>query len=116
MISVSSRNRATTGSVLARTRSPNVRTQQKLVRRYATETPTAKLGPTPKKRRGKLRSTLVWSGRALYLAILGGIGYTGYLVYEDRHPEPQVPPDPTKKTLVILGKPPCRPTKPSDMP
>ncbi|KAG7290682.1 hypothetical protein NEMBOFW57_000685 [Staphylotrichum longicolle] len=27
----------------------------------------------------------------------------GYGVYQDRHPEPQVEPDPTKKTLVILG-------------
>ena len=38
-----------------------------------------------------------------YISILGGIGYIGYGVYQDRHPDPQIEADPTKKTLVILG-------------
>jgi len=39
-----------------------------------------------------------------YLSILGGTGYVGYLVYADRHPDEQYEPDPSKKTLVILGR------------
>lgn len=55
----------------------------------------------PKKRRfRKLR----WAWRFAYLSAIAGIVYIGYGVYQDRHPEPQVPPDPSKKTLVILGK------------
>ncbi|KAL2156254.1 hypothetical protein VTH82DRAFT_999 [Thermothelomyces myriococcoides] len=54
----------------------------------------------PKKRRfRKLR----WAWRFAYLSAIAGIVYIGYGVYQDRHPEPQVPPDPSKKTLVILG-------------
>lgn len=57
--------------------------------------------PPPKKRRfRKLR----WAFRLGYLSVLGGIALVGYNVYMDRHPEPQVEPDPSKKTLVILGK------------
>lgn len=39
-----------------------------------------------------------------YLSAIAGVAYIGYGIYEDRHPEPQTEPDPTKKTLVILGE------------
>ncbi|KAL2136132.1 hypothetical protein VTI74DRAFT_5355 [Chaetomium olivicolor] len=56
--------------------------------------------PPPKKSRfRKLR----WAWRLGYLSALAGIAYIGYGVYEDRHPAPQMEPDPSKKTLVILG-------------
>ncbi|AEO57834.1 hypothetical protein MYCTH_2304512 [Thermothelomyces thermophilus ATCC 42464] len=56
--------------------------------------------PPPKKRRfRKLR----WAWRFTYLSAIASIAYIGYGVYQDRHPEPQVEPDPSKKTLVILG-------------
>ncbi|KAL2164365.1 hypothetical protein VTH06DRAFT_3581 [Thermothelomyces fergusii] len=56
--------------------------------------------PAPKKRRfRKLR----WAWRFTYLSAIAGVAYIGYGVYQDRHPEPQVEPDPSKKTLVILG-------------
>lgn len=58
----------------------------------------------PKPKPGKLRSTLRWAWRLTYLSAAGLVGYTFYIVYQDRHPEPQFEPDPTKKTLVILGK------------
>lgn len=58
--------------------------------------------PAPKKpRRFRALKWLLW--RLPILTIVGGIAYIGYGIYEDRHPEPQVEPDPTKKTLVILG-------------
>ncbi|KAK4224763.1 putative external mitochondrial NADH-ubiquinone oxidoreductase 1 precursor [Podospora fimiseda] len=56
--------------------------------------------PVPKKRRFR---TLRWAWRLGYLSALAGVAYIGYGVYQDRHPEPQIEPDPTKKTLVILG-------------
>ena len=37
------------------------------------------------------------------MSALGYMGYVGWVVYQDRNPPPQNPPDPNKKTLVILG-------------
>lgn len=47
---------------------------------------------------------LRWTWRLTYLSVLGGIAFVGYGIYLDRHPEPQRDADPSKKTLVILGK------------
>ena len=68
-------------------------------RGYADE--AAPVSQTPKKARFR---TLRWGWRLGYLSAIAGIVYMGYGVYQDRHPEDQVEPDPTKKTLVILGK------------
>ncbi|KAJ4425073.1 NADH:ubiquinone oxidoreductase [Gnomoniopsis sp. IMI 355080] len=59
--------------------------------------------PTPPKKPGKIRRTLRWTWRITYLSILGTIAYVSYEVWESKHPENQVTPDPSKKTLVILG-------------
>ncbi len=48
-------------------------------------------------------SVLRWTWRATYLSVLLGLGYVGYGIYESRNPVEQAEPDPTKKTLVILG-------------
>lgn len=56
--------------------------------------------PPKKSRFRKLR----WAWRLGYLSAIAGVAYLGYGVYQDRHPEDQIQPDPTKKTLVILGK------------
>lgn len=65
------------------------------------------LGPVvnnaPQPRRSRFRP-LKWAWRATYLTVIGGAVYLGYGVYELRHPDEQVAPDPTKQTLVILGK------------
>jgi NADH:ubiquinone reductase (non-electrogenic) len=57
----------------------------------------------PRRRPGVIRLTFRWLWRLTYLSVLGYLGYVGYIVYIDRHPPPQSPPDPNKKTLVILG-------------
>ncbi|KAG5919746.1 hypothetical protein E4U61_000587 [Claviceps capensis] len=57
----------------------------------------------PKPTRDKLRKTLRWAWRLTYLSAAGLVGYTFITIYQDRHPEPQSEPDPSKKTLVILG-------------
>lgn len=69
---------------------------------YADEAPKSK--PKSKSKPGKLRRTLRWTWRFTYLSVLGLTGYGIYAIYDDRHPEDQFQPDPTKKTLVILGK------------
>ncbi|KAK4137262.1 FAD/NAD(P)-binding domain-containing protein [Trichocladium antarcticum] len=56
----------------------------------------------PKKEKARFR-ILKRTWRVTYLSALAGIAYIGYGVYQDRHPEDQVEPDPSKKTLVILG-------------
>jgi len=66
------------------------------LRRAHTGAPT----PPPKKKGFR---TLRWAWRLTYLSLLGSVAYVGYGIYEDRNPEPQTEPDPTKKTLVILG-------------
>ena len=58
--------------------------------------------PTPPKK-SRFR-VLRWAWRLGYLSAIAGIGYIGYGVYQDRHPEDQIQPDPSKKTLVILGE------------
>jgi NADH:ubiquinone reductase (non-electrogenic) len=58
--------------------------------------------PPPKKSRFRM---LRWTWRLGYLSALAGVAYIGYGVYQDRNPQPQIQPDPSKKTLVILGKP-----------
>lgn len=55
--------------------------------------------PPKKKRAGFFR----WTYRLTLFSILGLTGYLGYSIYLLRHPEDQFEPDPSKKTLVILG-------------
>ncbi|RYP71703.1 hypothetical protein DL771_004654 [Monosporascus sp. 5C6A] len=59
--------------------------------------------PPPKKKPGRIRSTFKWLRRFAYLSILGLVGVVAYDGYKDRHPHEQYPPDPQKKTLVVLG-------------
>lgn len=56
-----------------------------------------------KPQRGAIRTILLWTWRLTYLSAIGGLIYVGYGVWELRHPVEQLPPDPDKKTLVILG-------------
>ena len=49
------------------------------------------------------RVILKWLWRAVWLGTIGGVGYLGYTIYLLRTPPEQLEPDPTKKTLVILG-------------
>ncbi|KAL4768597.1 hypothetical protein BDW60DRAFT_225621 [Aspergillus nidulans var. acristatus] len=55
--------------------------------------------PKPKKRFRFLR----WTWRLTLLAGVGLAGNLAYSIYDQRHPTEQFVPDPSKKTLVILG-------------
>ncbi|KAI0199689.1 hypothetical protein F4808DRAFT_431746 [Astrocystis sublimbata] len=59
--------------------------------------------PPKKKKSGKIRTTFRWMWRATYLSLIVGVGAVIYDGYLDRHPDDQFTPDPSKKTLVVLG-------------
>ena len=78
---------------------PSIRSPlpSKLFRRsYADQAPV----PAPKKKRaGFFR----WTWRFTQLGLIGGSGYLVWSIYTWRNPNDQIQPDPSKKTLVVLG-------------
>lgn len=74
---------------------PLQRIQPAFRRGYADEAPKV----VKKKRFAVLR----WTWRLTWLSALGGLGYVGFLIYDNRTPPDQEEPDPNKKTLVVLG-------------
>lgn len=69
-------------------------------RGYADAAPSP--APKPKKRFRALR----WAWRLTWLSAIGLTGTVAYSIFDLRQPPDQAPPDPSKKTLVILGM--CR--------
>ena len=53
-------------------------------------------------KRGGFR-LLRWTWRLTWISALAGLAYVGHGIYETRNPVDQPPPDPSKKTLVVLG-------------
>ncbi|KAK6508205.1 NADH:ubiquinone oxidoreductase [Arthrobotrys conoides] len=92
------------------TASSVLRQQQQQPRRHITNiaepkndssSTTATLStPIPKKQRFRVLRFL-W--RLTWLSTLGGAAYLTYHIYDSKHPPEQLPLDPAKKTLVILG-------------
>ncbi|QIW95292.1 hypothetical protein AMS68_000810 [Peltaster fructicola] len=71
-------------------------------RTYAeTQGPYISLSPKPQKK--PRWRVLRWSYRLLQIGLVGGLVYVGYGIYENRNPPVQSAPDPSKKTLVVLG-------------
>lgn len=64
-------------------------------------TPHVTLSPEPRPR--KRFRFFRWAWRVTYLTTFFALGYTGYTIWEARNPADQLEPDPSKKTLVILG-------------
>ncbi|KIM55334.1 hypothetical protein SCLCIDRAFT_1150279 [Scleroderma citrinum Foug A] len=58
---------------------------------------------TPSPKLNKWRGFLQVLGRVTLVGVVGAAGTFWYLTYKDRNPGPQLPFDPSKKTLVILG-------------
>lgn len=63
------------------------------------QAPAASPAPKPKKGFSFIR----WTWRLTLLTGLGLTGVLGYSIFNWRHPTDQLPPDPNKKTLVVLG-------------
>lgn len=74
---------------------PSSLLRQAFRRSYADAAP----GPVSRKRAGFFR----WTWRLVYLSAIGACVWVGYEVYQLRTPDEQIPQDPKKKTLVILG-------------
>ncbi|TFK70011.1 FAD/NAD(P)-binding domain-containing protein [Pluteus cervinus] len=66
------------------------------------QTPTP-IVPPPANPNSRWRSFLQFVGRGTIITIFGGTAAFYYVSQKDRHPGPQLPLDPAKKTLVILG-------------
>lgn len=84
----------------------NATVRQAFRRSYADHTPAPVAPPIQlqppgkqKKRAGWIR----WTWRFTKLAAAVGTGYVVWTVYDGRHPADQMEPDPSKKTLVVLG-------------
>jgi len=75
--------------------------RQARFRTYADQTISPQTKAAVKK--GGFRTLrILW--RLTQLSFIGGLGYTGYIIYTNKSPPEQFEPDPSKKTLVILGK------------
>ncbi|KAJ6073399.1 External alternative NADH-ubiquinone oxidoreductase [Penicillium canescens] len=59
--------------------------------------------PSPAPKPNKRFRLLLWSWRLAWLSGLGVTSIVGFSIYTLRYPEEQIEPDPSKKTLVILG-------------
>ena len=55
---------------------------------------------------------LRWAWRLTYLSTIGMLGFTAYGIYVNRNPIEQQEPDPSKKTLVVLGRFQCNRDEP----
>ena len=71
---------------------------QQSFRQAATEA-----GPSPAPKR-RAAGFFRWTWRVVYLSAIAGTGFIAYEIYLLRTPNEQFEPDPSKKTLVILGK------------
>ncbi|KAF2838254.1 FAD/NAD(P)-binding domain-containing protein [Patellaria atrata CBS 101060] len=75
---------------------------QQSFRRFESSKPVVSDATKAKAKRGGFR-VLRWTWRAIYLSAIGGLVYAGYGIWVMRNPMDQVEPDPSKKTLVVLG-------------
>ena len=89
-------------SALRSTTSPRSLLQQNaLLRRAGARTYADQTEPLKKKPRwGFLR----WTWRLTQLGTVAGLVYVAYNIHQDRNPSDQPDPDPSKKTLVVLGE------------
>jgi hypothetical protein len=74
--------------------------QQSFRRGYA-QAPQVVLSPTPKPK--KRFRFFRWIWRITYLSALSGVAFLTYQIWDLRNPREQFEPDPSKKTLVVLG-------------
>lgn len=61
--------------------------------------PTPTPAPKPKKRFRFLR----WTWRLTWMGTVALVGTVAYSIYDTRNPIDQIQPDPSRKTLVVLG-------------
>ncbi|KAF9451548.1 FAD/NAD(P)-binding domain-containing protein [Macrolepiota fuliginosa MF-IS2] len=72
-------------------------------RTLATESGDASIPPPPPPGQSKWKGFLQFVGRATLITTLGGAGAFYYITQREKNPGSQMPFDPEKKTLVVLG-------------
>jgi NADH:ubiquinone reductase (non-electrogenic) len=88
------------GNVLAAAREQRKSIAELCKRGYADQAPVVPAKEPKKKRAGVLR----WAWRLTYVSAIASLGWSAYGIYQNRNPIDQQEPDPSKKTLVVLGK------------
>ncbi|KAJ6475809.1 pyridine nucleotide-disulfide oxidoreductase-domain-containing protein [Mycena vitilis] len=78
-------------------------TQRPLQRSLSTVEPGSALPPPPPPKASKFRTVVKVANRTFWVSLLAGIGSFYYITQKDRTPGPQLPHDPEKKTIVVLG-------------
>lgn len=63
----------------------------------------ASVSPPPPPRQSRWQGFLQFVGKATLITTIGGVGALYYITQREKNPGPQLPFDPDKKTLVILG-------------
>lgn len=82
----------------ARVQIPRSRVQEAFRRSYA----EVSVETQRKVKRNSWRF-LRWTWRLTLVSAVGGLGWMAYGIYQNRTPADQADPDPSKKTLVVLG-------------
>jgi NADH:ubiquinone reductase (non-electrogenic) len=59
--------------------------------------------PMPKKKPSGFKTFARWTWRLIWIPAVGAVVYGFYGLHAMRNPNDQEPPDPSKKTLVVLG-------------
>ncbi|KAF5366561.1 hypothetical protein D9758_008998 [Tetrapyrgos nigripes] len=90
-------------STLVRTRLLSRPLSSTSVRRNEQTTQTSDVASPPSRNGSRWRSFLQLLGRATLVSIVAGAGAFYYVTQKERHPGNQLPYDPEKKTIVILG-------------
>ncbi|KAJ6598480.1 pyridine nucleotide-disulfide oxidoreductase-domain-containing protein [Mycena vulgaris] len=78
-------------------------TQRPIQRSLSSVEPTADLPPPPPPKSSKWRTAVTVANRAFWVSLLAGVGSFYYITKKDRNPGAQLPHDPEKKTIVVLG-------------
>ncbi|GJE93987.1 NADH dehydrogenase-like protein [Phanerochaete sordida] len=98
------RARAQLGRRIVQSRPTAQLTHARIPRRLAsTEAQSQPLAAPQPPRQSRWQRILQATGRVTLFTIVVGAGSFYYIAHKDRTPGPQLPHDPTKKTLVILG-------------
>jgi len=66
---------------------------------------SANSSPPPPPPRKKKAGVIRWTWRLTKLGVAGSLAYLIWTMYDFKHPADQIEPHPSKKTLVVLGKP-----------
>jgi len=77
--------------------------QRTIQRSLSSTEPGTGLPPPPPPKASRFGTAVKYANRAFWLSLLAGVGSFYYVTHKDRNPGPQLPHDPAKKTVVVLG-------------